>query len=80
MSLLAACGSPILLRFCDQLYDLNIRYRYLAGKSVSYSKRNVAKEHQTILQAAVERDAEAAVQHLMEHYTLTGEFLADQFD
>ena len=33
MALLAACGSPILLRFCGQLYDLNVRYRYLAGRS-----------------------------------------------
>ena len=80
LSLLSACGSPILLRFCDQLYDLNIRYRYLAGKSGSYSQRNVTSEHQQILQSTVARDAEAAVKHLMEHYTLTGEFLADQFN
>ncbi|MGI9395461.1 MAG: GntR family transcriptional regulator, partial [Boseongicola sp.] len=45
MALLAACQSPILLRFCSQLYDLNVRYRYLAGKAKSYKKRDVAAEH-----------------------------------
>lgn len=79
-ALLVACGSPILLRFTDQLYDLNIRYRYLAGKSGDYAKRNIDIEHEQILQATLARDKETAVNHLMEHYTLTGNFLAEQFD
>lgn len=79
-ALISACGSPILLKFCDQLYHLNIRYRFLAGKSIRYSKRNVAKEHSNILTAALERDADTASSCLLQHYTLTGEFLADQLD
>lgn len=78
-ALLAACESPILLRFCGQLYDLNIRYRFLAGKSLGYSKRDVAREHQLILDATLARDADLAAQHLLGHYSLTGNFLADQF-
>lgn len=78
-SLLAACGSPILLRFCDQLYDLNIRYRYVAGKSGSYAKRDVASEHQGILDATVQRDQQKASHLLKEHYTRTGEFLTELF-
>jgi len=78
-ALLAGCGSPILLRFCEQLYDLNIRYRFLAGKSVRYNKRDVIKEHQAILDTAVARDENAASVSLVEHYQLTGDFLADQF-
>ena len=77
--LLSACGSPILTRFCDQLYDLNIRYRYLAGKSVRYGKRNVEQEHKAILDAVLKGDSESASGQLVTHYTLTGDFLADQF-
>ncbi len=79
-ALLLGCGSPILLRFCDQLYDLNVRYRFLAGKSGRYSKRDIASEHQSILDAALARDATLASDLLIRHYKLTGEFLADQFD
>jgi len=78
-TLLSACGSPILLRFCDQLYDLNIRYRYLAGKSMRYSNRNVEEEHQEILDAAIQRDAALSSKRLLQHYSFTGEFLGDQF-
>ena len=42
MALLVACNSPILLRFCEQLYDLNVRYRYLAGRAKTYGRRNIA--------------------------------------
>ncbi len=79
-ALLDGCGSPILLRFCNQLYDLNIRYRFLAGRSGGYSKRDIGNEHQNILDATLARDESAASSQLVQHYTLTGEFLADQFD
>ena len=74
MALISACGSSILLNFCDQLYDQNIRYRHVAGK-VAYPKRNIAKEHQTIMQAALDRDVASAVAGLVEHYQTTGAFL-----
>ncbi len=78
-TLLSACDSPILLRFCTQLYDLNIRYRYLAGTSEDYATRDVAREHKDIMQASLDRNTELAISRLMSHYTLTGEFLADRF-
>ena len=78
LALLQSCGSPILLKFCAQLYDLNIRYRYLAGQAVSYGKRDVAQEHADILQAALDRDPERASDALMQHYRKTGKFLAGQ--
>ncbi len=77
LALLSACGSPILLRFCEQLYDLNIRYRYLAVKSKNYSKRDVAGEHQAILDAAINRDIALACNELVSHYRNTGEYLAE---
>jgi len=78
MVLLSNCASPILLKFCDQLYDLNIRYRYLAGKSGSYSQRDVTGEHADILQAVLDRDADLAARTLTRHYRKTGEFLSGQ--
>ena len=78
-SLLANCGSPILLKFCNQLYDLNVRYRYIAGRSQNYQSRDVSEEHQNILQAAIDRNAEAASTRLLSHYRKTGVYLAGLF-
>lgn len=80
MALLAACDSPILLRFCGQLYDLNVRYRFLAGRSKTYSSRNVEAEHLAILDAAVARNVEDASRLLVDHYRSTGAFLAELID
>lgn len=74
-ALIAACGSPTLLAYCDQLYDKNVRYRNLAG-SVSYPDRDPGKEHEAILQATLKRDTESAVSLLIDHYRNTGDFLA----
>jgi len=77
MAMLAACPSPILLRFCSQLYDLNVRYRYLAARSEGYGRRNVEAEHRAILDAAVARDVDAVCENLLDHYRKTGAFLAE---
>ena len=77
MALLSACGSSILLKFCDQLYDRNIRYRNLAG-TVAYSKRNTNDEHKHIVKLVLERNADEAVKALISHYTKTGQFLSKQ--
>jgi len=79
MALLAGCQSPILLKFCTQLYDLNIRYRYLAGRTLSYGTRDVAREHREIFEAAVARDAETAAARLLKHYRDTGAWLKASF-
>lgn len=79
MALLANCGSSILLKFCSQLYDLNVRYRNLAGQAQSYPMRDVSDEHEGILQAALEKDADKASECLLTHYRQTGAFLAGQF-
>jgi len=77
MAIISACNSPILLRFCDQLYTLNIRYRNLAGKSEGYSARDVAEEHNDIFSAAVDRDVERTSALLTSHYRTTGKYLVD---
>lgn len=76
LRLLENCGSPILLKFCSQLYDLNIRYRYMAGQAMDYGTRDVAKEHADILEAVLDHDPDRASAALMLHYRSTGEFLS----
>lgn len=80
MTLLANSGSPMLERFCAQLYDLNIRYRNLAANSITYQRRDIAAEHDDILEAAVQRDADLACTTLLSHYRLTGEYLSRSLD
>jgi len=77
MALLSACGSSVLLKFCDQLYDRNIRYRNIAG-TVAYSKRDTNDEHKHIVKLVLERNADEAVKALINHYTKTGQFLSKQ--
>ncbi|WP_422021396.1 GntR family transcriptional regulator [Roseibium sp.] len=79
MNLLAACTSKVLLKFCNQLYDLNIRYRYLAGKALDYSTRDIGSEHTAIMNAAVDRDTKTACHLLLDHYQRTGAFLERLF-
>lgn len=75
MALIDNCDSPILLRYCGQLYDLNIRYRYLAAGETNYQKRDISAEHEDILDAAVRGDADSASTALINHYRVTGEYL-----
>lgn len=78
MALLSDAKSPMLERYCSQLYDLNIRYRYLAAGGSNYQRRDVATEHEDILDAAIQRDANATSAALLSHYRLTGAYLTTQ--
>lgn len=78
MTLLANSGMPMLEHYCSQLYDLNIRYRYLAAGSEGYQRRDVSAEHEGILDAAVHLDDTLASERLLDHYRLTGAYLAQR--
>ena len=78
MTLLSNADSPMLERYCSQLYDLNIRYRYLAAGGDNYQTRDIRAEHDTIFEAAVQRDVETASEALLSHYRLTGAYLTKQ--
>ena len=56
LKLIGNCNSPVLLGFCSQLYDLNIRYRYIASRAFAYEARMVRDEHQCIVDAVIEGD------------------------
>jgi len=74
MTLIAECGSSLLMKFCNQLYDQNIRYRQLSGAK-AYPSRNVAEEHSSICDAVLARDADRAANLLVSHYNNTGSFV-----
>lgn len=78
MTLLDNADSPMLERYCSQLYDLNIRYRYLAAGGPTYRRRDISAEHEEILDAAVHRDVDTASTRLLSHYRLTGDYLTKQ--
>lgn len=77
MTLIAQCGSTMLIKFCDQLYDQNVRYRQISAPR-AYPRRDVAEEHNAICDAVLDRDEDKAVRLLLEHYNRTGSFLEDQ--
>lgn len=78
MALLENCCSPMLLKLCGQFYDLNVRYRYLAGEAIDYGSRDIAKEHADLVAAVLDHDADRAAETLVNHYEITGRFLASR--
>ena len=78
MALLGNAASPTLEHYCSQLYDLNIRYRYLAASGLTYQSRDIPGEHEKILNAATTQDADGASAALLSHYRLTGDYLTTQ--
>jgi DNA-binding GntR family transcriptional regulator len=78
-SLIAGCGSRWLLGFCDQLADQAYRYRQLSAQH-AFPKRKEKNEHQAIVNAALARDADAAVALLNEHYRKTADIIVKSGD
>jgi len=79
LALIGACGSRWLISYCEQLNDLADRYRQLAVR-VTYPRRDELDEHKAIMDAAVNRDPERAVEVLMDHYRRTAEIIRDSVD
>lgn len=76
-ALIAACGSPWLLRFAETLYAATERFRFPAlGGLMKGSARDVTAEHRAILEAALARDPDSLVGLVAQHYRRTGESLA----
>lgn len=70
-TLACACGMPLLLQFCASLHDMFDRYRrlFLAKHPVD---KDVAGEHEAMLQAALHRDAKKATAILRRHIERVG--------
>jgi GntR family carbon starvation induced transcriptional regulator len=76
-TLVSACKNELLIHFCNQMYDLNIRYRRVAGSPVD-ARRDVENEHTAIVEATLSRDEDRAVTLLLAHYNRTADFVKNK--
>jgi DNA-binding GntR family transcriptional regulator len=74
-NLVAASASPWLLDFRGIMFEQSERYRRLA-LAQSSAERDVAGEHRSIMEAALDRDAENACALLADHVRRTAEIVA----
>jgi DNA-binding GntR family transcriptional regulator len=70
-SLISACRSEWLMGFCKTLFFASDRYRALTRLTPEASKR--WEEHRMIAEAAIERNADRAVDLLRTHFTTTAD-------
>jgi DNA-binding GntR family transcriptional regulator len=70
LTLLEGCGSPLLLGFCEQLYDHAYRYRQLVARK-AYKHRNEMDEHRAVFDAVMDDRLGDAQRLLAEHYRRT---------
>ncbi len=71
MTLVSACGMPLLLQFCSVLHDQNDRYRRIFLKR-NPPQRNAGAEHKAIVDAVLARDAQRAAVLVRQHIERTG--------
>ncbi|UDF28391.1 UNVERIFIED_ORG: GntR family transcriptional regulator [Roseateles sp. XES5] len=69
-ALISACGSPTLLEICEKLFSRADRYRRLSI-SLSGATRDVEGEHRDLMERALARDEDGAVDALRAHYGRT---------
>ncbi|MEY8840260.1 FCD domain-containing protein [Cribrihabitans sp. XS_ASV171] len=75
-ALIAACGSPSLLDIAERYYTQSEWYRrptLVARAGARTTTRDVMAEHREIMERALARDADAAVEALARHYRRTGD-------
>ena len=71
MMLLSACDCQPMVKLASDLSDATELYRAWAAPSVAAGARDVEKEHQDILDAALARNAKQLSKLLREHYEAT---------
>lgn len=74
-ALLVGCPNRRILAAAQRLRDSAELYRRWSVEIEPYDGRDLALEHEELLQAALARDADLAVQRLTEHIRLTHEIL-----
>lgn len=76
-ALVAACRSPWLTGYCEQLFDAFERYRNLSAFTAAARPGHV-DEHRAIMEATVGRDADQACQLIRNHYELSATLVRKQ--
>lgn len=74
-ALVAGCTNPWLLKMHQMLYEHTERYRQLAAPLQGHSKRDVAAEHQTLLNAVLSKDIPLAQTLIAAHLQTTVDLL-----
>lgn len=72
-SLISGCNSHWVVDICDQLFDVADIYRHIARATPAQTDREGGDEHRPIMEAALARDADRAVELLIAHFMLTAE-------
>ncbi len=76
-SLIAACGSRWLIRYCEQLFDAADCYRHLSR--ITHARRKLRKnEHEEIMDAVLARSADKAVKLLLAQFKRTAELATER--
>lgn len=75
--LLAPCNCEPMTQLSMDLANFTELYRRWAAPSAAASKRDVETEHQLILEAALDRDAEKLTSLLRQHYEATVQVVMD---
>lgn len=75
-ALLQGCGSPLLLGFCEQMYDQAYRYRQLARKVGT--RRDELDEHRAVFEAVIGARLADAQALIADHYQRTADIFAGQ--
>jgi GntR family transcriptional regulator, carbon starvation induced regulator len=75
-ALVAACRSPWLIGYCEQLFNAFERYRNLSAFTKAARPAHV-DEHKAIMEAATARNAEAACQLLRQHFELSAKLVRE---
>jgi GntR family transcriptional regulator, carbon starvation induced regulator len=74
-AIVAGCDSPWLVRLCGLLYDKSERYRNLTYRSAVSAERNNTNEHNELLNAALDRDADKLCNLLTAHFEKTANLI-----
>lgn len=74
LSLVAGCGSNMLLRFWHQIYNEASRYRYITRMS-AHERPDLNREHAEIADAVLARKTDEAVRLVIAHYMRTWEMI-----
>lgn len=77
-ALIGACSSPWMIKLSEMLREQTGRYRHLSIKAESAADRDLVGEHQAIVKAVLERNADTACRLLAEHFALTTKLVLAQ--
>jgi GntR family carbon starvation induced transcriptional regulator len=72
LTLVSACDMPLLFSMCESLQSFSARYRRLFLAYQTFDQ-NVGTEHQSMFEAALDRDADVAAALLKEHIERTAQ-------